>query len=277
MSSGQVTPSIGIIGSGHIGAAFARALARAGVSAIANSRGPESLTALVTELGGVVRAGTREEVAAQDIVLVAVPWPNLPAALSDLPEFGGRIVIEANNAAEIVFDPADPSAPPVFRTPDLHGQLSSELLRASCRVRGSSRRSTTCPRTSFLAIPRRSAGVACYFTQATMPIYSGDNAEANAQVGAPMERPCFFGMTWAAFPSGANSPSFPVVLCRSSTSSSSTDSSVRLEIAMRIIEPALDQLDQLSRRTHQLHLFTDPSRKFGRSSICLTLCQRHPP
>ena len=44
--------SIGIIGSGAIGAAFARTLARAGIEAtISNSRGPDLLKELVRELG----------------------------------------------------------------------------------------------------------------------------------------------------------------------------------------------------------------------------------
>ena len=67
--------TIGIIGAGAIGAAFARALSRQGIElVIANSRGPESLASLVADLGPTARAGTREEAAAQPIVLVAVNW-----------------------------------------------------------------------------------------------------------------------------------------------------------------------------------------------------------
>ena len=73
--------SIGIIGSGAIGSAFARALARAGMAAtLANSRGPESLAGLVREPGPAIKAGTREEAAAASLVLVAVNWSKLPAA-----------------------------------------------------------------------------------------------------------------------------------------------------------------------------------------------------
>src|SRR5690606_27808045 len=80
--------SIGIIGAGHIGVAFARALARRNIPAIlANSRGPESLQALVQSIGPSIRAGTREQAAAQSIVLVAVNWSKLPAALSGLANF----------------------------------------------------------------------------------------------------------------------------------------------------------------------------------------------
>ena len=56
--------TIGIIGSGAIGTAFARTLSRAGIEAtISNSRGPESLKELVSQLGPSIRAGTREEAA----------------------------------------------------------------------------------------------------------------------------------------------------------------------------------------------------------------------
>ncbi|MEE4464921.1 NAD(P)-binding domain-containing protein, partial [Azotobacter chroococcum] len=54
--------TIGILGAGAIGSAFARALARQGIPAvIANSRGPESLQELVREIGPSIRAGAREE------------------------------------------------------------------------------------------------------------------------------------------------------------------------------------------------------------------------
>ena len=102
--------TIGIIGAGAIGSAFARALAGKGLKAIiANSRGPESLAELARELGPSITPGTREQAAAQDIVLVAVNWSKLPAALAGLPDFGGRIVIDANNPIEApLFEPAGP-------------------------------------------------------------------------------------------------------------------------------------------------------------------------
>jgi predicted dinucleotide-binding enzyme len=111
--------TIGIIGAGAIGSAFARRLASADLPAIlSNSRGPESLAGVVAEIGGSVRAGTREEAAAQNFVLVAVNWSKLPAALSGLPDFGGRIVIDANN----------PIIGPAFQLAELQGRLSTEVF-----------------------------------------------------------------------------------------------------------------------------------------------------
>jgi 8-hydroxy-5-deazaflavin:NADPH oxidoreductase len=111
--------TIGIIGAGLIGTAFARRLAQAKLPAIlSNSRGPDSLADLVADIGGPIRAGTREEAAAQDLMLVAVNWSKLPTALKGLPDFRGRIVIDANNPIE----------PPTFQPADLHGRQSTEVF-----------------------------------------------------------------------------------------------------------------------------------------------------
>src|SRR5437764_13483726 len=112
--------TIGIIGSGAIGTAFARTLARVGIAAtISNSRGPDSLKELVRELGPSISAGTREQAACADIVVVAVNWSKLPAALAGLPDWSGRIVIDANN----------PTEAPLFKPLDLNGRVPSEALR----------------------------------------------------------------------------------------------------------------------------------------------------
>lgn len=111
--------TIGIIGSGNIGSAFAGALARNNIAAtIANSRGPASLTELVGEIGPGIRAVNREEAAAADIVLVAVNWSKLPDALKGLPAWNGRIVIDANNPIEA----------PLFKPAELQGRASSEVF-----------------------------------------------------------------------------------------------------------------------------------------------------
>jgi 8-hydroxy-5-deazaflavin:NADPH oxidoreductase len=88
---------IGIVGSGNIGGTAARLFAAAGHDvAVANSRGPESLTGLVAELGDRGRAASVEEAAAfGDVVLVAVPL-GAYADLSPAP-FRHKIVVDANN------------------------------------------------------------------------------------------------------------------------------------------------------------------------------------
>jgi F420-dependent NADP oxidoreductase-like protein len=94
------------------------ACARQIEATISNSRGPDSLEALDRELVPSIRAGRREEAALADIVLVAVNWTKLPAALAGLPHWNGRIVIDANHATE----------PALFKPFDLKGRLSSEVF-----------------------------------------------------------------------------------------------------------------------------------------------------
>lgn len=88
---------IGIIGAGNIGQAAAQLFLDAGYEiAIANSRGAESLTELVTELGAGARAATIEEAAKfGEIVLVAIPFGRFESLPAEV--FRSKIVIDANN------------------------------------------------------------------------------------------------------------------------------------------------------------------------------------
>ncbi|SOY61116.1 exported hypothetical protein [Cupriavidus taiwanensis] len=147
----HIGKTIGIIGAGAIGTAFAKALARHGIDAVlANSRGPETLQDVVTAIGPSIRPGTREEAAAQDIVLVAVNWSKLPQALSGLPGFGGRIVIDANNPIE----------PRCFALRTCMAGLRARCSQTSCPARAWSRRSITCNRRWSPAIRKPKAAAA---------------------------------------------------------------------------------------------------------------------
>jgi 8-hydroxy-5-deazaflavin:NADPH oxidoreductase len=104
---------VGIIGAGRLGQAMARTALRAGRSVvIANSRGPESLTSVVSVLGDGASAGTVDQASAAGIVVVAVPWDRVPEAVGGL-TWNGQIVIDATND----FDPSD-----------LEGRTSSEVV-----------------------------------------------------------------------------------------------------------------------------------------------------
>src|SRR5258706_15601629 len=90
--------TIGIIGAGGIGQAFATHVAKAGYEVIlSNRRGRESLTDVVSQIGGKARGGTRDEAARADVVFVAVGWPQLRGGLSDLPAGDGGILDDATN------------------------------------------------------------------------------------------------------------------------------------------------------------------------------------
>ena len=90
-------PTIGLIGAGHIGSQVARLAVSHGYDVvISNSRGPDTLSELVNELGPRARAGTVDAAAtAGDIVVVTIPLKNyrqVPVA-----PLAGKVVIDTNN------------------------------------------------------------------------------------------------------------------------------------------------------------------------------------
>ena len=89
--------TIGLIGSGHIGGTVARLAVAAGHDVVlSNSRGPETLTDLVAQLGPQARAATAAEAAAAgDIVVVTIPLK----AYREVPvePLRGKVVIDTNN------------------------------------------------------------------------------------------------------------------------------------------------------------------------------------
>jgi hypothetical protein len=88
---------IGIIGAGNIGHALAVRFAAAGHQVmLSNSRGPDTLGAVVASIQGDVRAGTVAEAAGfGEVVAVAIPL----RAIRNLPPepFAGKLVVDANN------------------------------------------------------------------------------------------------------------------------------------------------------------------------------------
>jgi predicted dinucleotide-binding enzyme len=189
----EASMTIGIIGSGAIGSAVAQTFARAGSEAvISNSRGPDSLRELVGKLGLMIRAGTREEAAAADIVVVAVNWSKLRAALTRLPAWSGRIVIDANNPIES----------PLFKPVDLEGRASSEVFAEmvpGARVV----KAFNHLRAEILARdPRSDGGRRVLF-------YSGDDNPAKAQVSELIDRIGFSGIDLGSLAVGARLAQFP--------------------------------------------------------------------
>lgn len=89
--------TLGLIGAGNIGGALARAALEQGWDVVlSNSRGPETLADLVTELGPKARAATpAEAAAAADLAVVTIPLK----AIGDVPvePLAGKVVIDTNN------------------------------------------------------------------------------------------------------------------------------------------------------------------------------------
>jgi len=137
---------VGIIGAGRLGQAMARTALRAGRSVvIANSRGPDSLTSVVSALG----------------VVLAVPWGNVTAAVDGI-DWNGRIVIDATND---------------WAADDLDGRTSSEIvagLVAGARV---VKAANTLSAEDLESDPEQAGGRRVIFI-------SGDDADAKAGVVA---------------------------------------------------------------------------------------------
>jgi predicted dinucleotide-binding enzyme len=153
---------VGIIGAGRLGQAMARTARRAGRDVvIANSRGPESLTSVVSALGEGVSAGTADEAAVAGIVVVAVPWDQVPEAVRGL-NWNGQVVIDATND---------------WAADDLQGRTSSELvadLVAGARV---VKAANTLGAEVLGSDPHEAGGRRVIFI-------SGDDANAKAEVVA---------------------------------------------------------------------------------------------
>jgi len=93
---------------------------------VSNSRGPETLADFVADLGPSAIAGTREQAAECDVVILAVHWVKVREALKDI-DWHGRILIDATNAH---MDPnPDISLAGVTRSrAALKGRTSSEMV-----------------------------------------------------------------------------------------------------------------------------------------------------
>jgi predicted dinucleotide-binding enzyme len=89
--------TVGIIGAGRIGSQIARLAVANGYNVvISNSRGPDTLSTLIAELGPKARAATAIEAAeAGEIVVVSVPLKNYRKV--PVEPLAGKIVIDTDN------------------------------------------------------------------------------------------------------------------------------------------------------------------------------------
>ena len=108
-----------IIGSGNIGSAVAGHFARTGVDvAVAASRGPAGVAPLADKLGPHVVPTEVSDALQADIVVLAAPFDAVKALVEQVPDWSGRIIIDATNAIDYsTFSPAD-----------LGGRASSDLV-----------------------------------------------------------------------------------------------------------------------------------------------------
>jgi predicted dinucleotide-binding enzyme len=157
-----MTATVGIIGAGRLGQAMARTALRAGRSVvIANSRGPESLAAVVSAVGDGVSAGTAGEAASAGIVAIAVPWDHVHEAVRGL-SWNGQIVVDATND---------------WAADDLDGRTSSEIVADLVAGAQLVKAANTLGAEVLASDPHEAGGRRVIFI-------SGDNADAKAEVAA---------------------------------------------------------------------------------------------
>jgi predicted dinucleotide-binding enzyme len=157
-----MTATVGIIGAGRLGQAMARTALRRGRSVvIANSRGPESLAAVVSAFGDGVSAGTAGEAASAGIVAIAVPWDHVHEAVRGL-SWNGQIVIDATND---------------WAADDLDGRTSSEIVADLVAGAQLVKAANTLGAEVLGSDPHEAGGRRVIFI-------SGDNADAKAEVAA---------------------------------------------------------------------------------------------
>jgi 8-hydroxy-5-deazaflavin:NADPH oxidoreductase len=90
--------NVGFIGSGPLTQALAPHLVAAQTPVlISNSRGPDSLGELVASLGDSAQAVTVEQAAKANLVILALPFLRVPELAEIIPDWSGRIVVDATN------------------------------------------------------------------------------------------------------------------------------------------------------------------------------------
>jgi 8-hydroxy-5-deazaflavin:NADPH oxidoreductase len=165
----------GFIGAGTIAQVLARHLIGAGYPVtLSNSRGPDTLTDLITDLGPLATAATVAHAAEADIVFLAVPFLAIPAALDGLPEWGGRILVDTTN----VFTYSSGGTPELL---DLGEQTGSEITAAHAPGARVIKAFNTLYAKYIESDPRHEAGRQVVF-------YAGDDAEAKATFGALLDQ-----------------------------------------------------------------------------------------
>lgn len=201
--------TIGIIGSGALGSNVARALAKSRIAAtISNSRGPGSLASLVEELGPSITAGTVQEAASADIVLVAVRWVDAEKVLGSLPAWNGRIVMDGTNPVEFIEpgspdanDPSNPLAAYGIKAADLGTKHSSQIIQqlvpGARLVKAFNHLDV-----NVLKEPEVAGGKRVLF-------YSGDDAAAKTEVRGLIEATGFFPIDLGALDVGGPLASLP--------------------------------------------------------------------
>lgn len=161
----------GFIGAGVVAQTIARHVLPFGHEVLlSNSRGPDTLTDVVGRLGRGASAGTPQQAVDQDVVVLSVAWARVPEALAAIPDWSGRILIDATNR----IDPYNPSD-----LGDLSGPTSSEIVAEQAAGASVIK--------AFNTIPMQWIDDASPEKPRTVLFISGDDASAKNALGAVLD------------------------------------------------------------------------------------------
>jgi predicted dinucleotide-binding enzyme len=178
--------NIGIIGAGVVAQTIAKhALPLGHEILLSNSRGADSLSSLVKELGKGVTAGTPQQAAAREIVVLAVNWSSVQTALFAIPDWRGRVLVDATNRVAS-YSP--------LSLGDVSGRTSSEIvadLAPGARVIK-----------AFNSVPMSWISDFSPAKPRTVLFVSGDDAEAKAPVRDLIEQMAFVAIDLGSLATG---------------------------------------------------------------------------
>jgi predicted dinucleotide-binding enzyme len=89
---------IAVIGTGNIGAAYARALAEAKYEVVVGGRDPGKAAALAQEIGGKAEGGDIPAAFKRaDIVILALPYQATAGVLAEAGDLAGKVLVDVSN------------------------------------------------------------------------------------------------------------------------------------------------------------------------------------
>ena len=184
---------VGIVGGGSRSEAFARALARVGVSTVISNDGwmGDSLSMLVADLRGMVSVTTLKAAAEEDVVFLSVRWPELAETLALNADWEGQILIDAT-------DPILPGS----GVADIGEMTSSEIVRGLSPGAQLVKAFNSLAPEVLAAEPQQAGGRRVVFL-------SGDHLRAKIEVGRLVAQMGFFGIDLGGLVSGGKLLQFP--------------------------------------------------------------------
>lgn len=185
--------TIGIIGAGALAQALAKRLIAGGYTVILSNRhGLASLEPVIAALGPAAIAGTVDEAVVPQIVIIAIPWGQLPETLGRFSDWDGRVLVDTTNPIE----------PPHYTVAELGGRTSSELVADLVPGARLVKAFNTLTPTVLARDPGEAGGRRVIF-------YSGDDTAAKQELNAVLTSCGFAGVDLGDLATGGRLQQFP--------------------------------------------------------------------